>query len=320
MNYITGTTQFKLENTAVCLGKFDGLHKGHMELIHQILKYKDKGYNSVMFTFDYHPSNLFSDKETQLIYTEEEKRKKLEELGVDTLIAYPFTKQTASTSPDEFIKDILVNKLGAKVVIVGSDFCFGRNREGNTKLLQQASSEYGFKLIICSKIQLNNKEISSTLIRNELLNGNMELASEMLDKPFSISGEVLHGKKIGRTLGMPTTNLVPDSIKLLPPNGVYISKTIIDGEYFEGITNIGYKPTVGDNKRGVETFIFDFNDDLYGKEIEVLLYHFVRAEQKFDSLEELKKQMLMDIDYGKEYFRPKQKYKDIMKLLNEIFI
>lgn len=303
MKYIAGTTDINFKNTAVTLGKFDGLHRGHKRLIDEVVSLKDKGYTSLMFTFLYHPYNLFSDSEVKLIYTEEEKVYKLNDSGLDVLISYPFTRETKNIEPEDFIRDILVGKLDAKVIVVGNDFRFGRNRRGDVDMLKSMESLYGFKVIAFEKIRWRDTVISSSIIRSELEKGNMEDVNEMLGKPYFIRGMVLHGRQVGRTLRMPTTNITTPSNKLLPPCGVYFSRAVIDGISYPGITNIGYRPTVGsDNGKGVETYIYDFERDLYGAEIDVELLSFVRPEIKFDDIAGLKLQMGKDLELGRKYF------------------
>lgn len=248
MEYISGNDNFKLKNSAVTLGKFDGLHQGHQMLIDKVLSMKGQGYNSVMFTFLYHPYNLFSDNELKLIYTEEEKLGRLRASGLDVLISYPFTQETKNIEAEDFVREILVNKLDAKVIVVGNDFRFGKYRRGDVDMLKSMESVYGFKVIALEKKRWRDSVISSSTIRGELEKGNMEEVNAMLGQPYYIHGKVLHGRKIGRTLGMPTTNLTPPANKLLPPCGVYTSKTIIDNIEYPGMTNIGYKPTVGAEK------------------------------------------------------------------------
>lgn len=303
MEYIAGITEFKLKNSAVTLGKFDGLHLGHQHLMKQVIESKKQGYQAVMFSFLFHPENLFQKKEFELIYTEEEKLRRLRQTGMDVLVSYPFTEETKSIEPEDFIRDILVEKLGTKLIVVGKDFRFGHNRRGDIHLLKELESKYGYRLIACDKQRLHHTIISSTIIRKQLAEGDMEAANAMLGQPYSIYGKVLHGRKIGRTLGMPTTNLIPTENKLLPPSGVYASRTWIDGKQHPGVTSIGYKPTVGGEKsKGVETYLFDFDQDLYGKEIEVEILHFFRPELKFDSLEELKLKMQEDLAITLNYF------------------
>ncbi len=322
MEYIAGRTDFHLEKSAVTLGKFDGLHLGHQLLLNKITEQKKKGLNAVVFTFLYHPVNLLSDREMELIYTEEEKQHILEEYGVDVMISFPFTEETRSMEPEKFIEDILIHKMDAKYIAVGSDFCFGRNRRGNTKMLEEYASVYGYELeiiekkkyerkelttadqsAICNGSKCERKEISSSCIREQIGKGNMEKVIKLLGRPFSVRGEVLHGRKIGRTIGFPTTNLLPDKTKLLPPDGVYITLTNIDGQEYPGITNIGHNPTVGVTpEKRVETYLFDYDNDLYGKFIQVSFLERMRGEEVFHSLDELKAQMDKDLAYGRKYF------------------
>ena len=306
MEYIAGKTEFKYTNCAVTLGKFDGLHLGHQQLIDLVVSYKEQGLTAVMFSFLLHPSNLLAEREFELIYTEEEKRSRLKRSGIDVLISYPFTESTRTMEPEDFIRDILVGKLDAKVIVVGTDFRFGINRKGNVALLKQYENKYGYQVIDCEKRKYRNQIISSSYIRNALKEGNMEIANTMLGKPYSIRGEVVHGRKLGRTIGIPTINQIPSSDKLMPPCGVYASKILIAGDTYPGVTNIGYKPTVGEEDHiGVETFIFDFNKDLYGEMVEVELYYHIRPEMKFGSIEELTQRMNEDIRLTKEFFKTK---------------
>jgi riboflavin kinase/FMN adenylyltransferase len=209
--------------------------------------------------------------------------------------------------PEEFIREILVKKLDAKVIVVGTDFCFGYQKRGNVALLKEYEDVFGYQVIACEKSKWKNEVISSSSIRNALKEGDMEAANAMLGQPYTIRGEVLHGRRIGRTIGMPTTNLIPSTTKLLPPCGVYATKTLIDGVYHDGVTNIGYKPTVGEEEFiGVETYIFDYSNDLYGKMIEVELFYYIRPELKFGSLEELITKMREDMIVAKKYFHEHQ--------------
>ena len=302
MEYISGT-KFKYNNSAVTLGKFDGLHLGHQQLLDLVLSYKSEGLTAIMFSFMLHPSNLFSEKEFELIYTEGEKIAKLKRMELDVLISYPFTEATRTMEPEVFIRDILVGQLDAKVIVVGNDFHFGINRTGDVTLLKSYEKVYGYKVIACEKTKCKKEVVSSSTIRKALKEGDIDLVNLMLGQAYSIRGEVVHGRKLGRTIGMPTTNLIPPSNKLLPPCGVYSSKTRINGVYYPGVTNIGYKPTVGEDEQlGVETYIFDYSADLYGKTIEVELYTFMRGEIKFSSIEELMHKMQEDIALARKEF------------------
>lgn len=305
MEYIAKTTEFQFDNTAIALGKFEGLHKGHQLLLNEIKKCQEEGYTGVMFTFDVPPKKILEGQIQKVIYTKEERCKILEKFGLDVLIEYPFTKEFASQTPEEFIANILVGKLGVKVIVVGEDFHFGYKRSGNIEILQKLSAKYGYELKVIKKLQMDGRDVSSTRVREYTEKGEMEKINKMLGFPFSVYGPVVHGRQLGRkVLGMPTANQVPDKEKLLPPNGVYVARVIYDGEVYYGISNIGVKPTIDKNfQTGLETYIFDFDKDIYGEEIEVQLLYYKRPEQKFDSLEELAKQMKRDGEYGKEYIK-----------------
>ena len=296
MEIIRETTGFQLEiPTAVSLGKFDGLHQGHQLLLERILSRKTEGLASLIFTFDF-------GKRPGLMLPEERERM-LQRQNIDYLLECPFVPEISHMEPEAFIREILVKRLKVKYMAVGTDFRFGYQRKGDYRLLQQMGEMFGFQTEVVEKACYRGQEISSTYIREELEQGHMELVNQLLGYTYSVTGEVLHGRQIGRTLGMPTTNLIPKEEKLLPPNGVYATRTEIEGEFYEGITNIGYKPTVGgETRRGVETYLFDWDKDLYGKEITVHFYGFERAECKFASLEQLKKRIEQDVIWGKEYF------------------
>ncbi len=302
MEYVNHTN-FQFQNTAVSLGKFDGVHIGHQKLMNCILEQKKKGLKAVVFSFLVHPGTLLGDKEVSLILTEEEKKRKLENMGMDVLISYPFSKEMLSMEPEAFIEEILVKKLDARVIAVGENFRFGYKRRGDAKLLKKYASKYGYEVQVFEHIEVAGERVSSTWIRECIAEGNMEYVQNLLGQPYSIRGEVVHGKKLGRELGMPTANVVPDKHKLLPPFGVYASKTLVEGIWYEGITNIGVKPTVmEENEKLAETFLFDYQGNLYGKEIQTNLYYYERPEQKFNSIDALRVQMEKDCQEAKRYF------------------
>ena len=304
MLYISENMEFQLKNTAVCLGKFDGIHRGHRLLINKILEKKKEGYTAVVFTFSLHPLSLFSDKELELIDTIDEKKDKLRKLGVDILVSYPFTKETAATEPEDFIENILVNQLDAKVIVIGSDYRFGRKRRGDVAMLEQYSKIYGYELIVYDKLEIDDEIVGSTLIRSVIQSGNMEKVTKLLGVPYEIQAKVVTGNQIGRTIGFPTLNQAIPSNKLLPPNGVYVSKTIIDGIEYESVTNLGCKPTVSSTQtKNVETYIFNFEADLYDKVVTVKLLKWLRPEMKFSGLEELKTQIGIDKKNTISYFQ-----------------
>lgn len=304
MKYIKDP-EFQLENTAVALGKFEGLHRGHQLLFHEIKKQKKAGLQSVVFTFDMPPrSALEGDTAYQQIYTKEERRILLEELQIDILVEHPFTKEFASQTPEEFVRDVLVGKAGAKVVVVGKDFRFGKKRSGDTAVLQKLASKYGYQLIVIEKLQMDHQDVSSTRIRAYLEKGEMEKAAELLGRPYTIVGEVVHGKALGRTIQIPTANQIANKNKLMPPNGVYVSRIKIKGEEkeFYGITNVGVKPTVEEHAvKGIETNILDFDKNIYGQKIAVELLHYKRPEMHFASVDELRHQMEQDVAFAVQY-------------------
>ncbi len=302
MDYVEGK-DFKYENTAITLGKFDGIHRGHQMLLKKIVSGDNHGLTSVMFTFSSHPQNLLQHKHTKLIYTLEEKCILLENWGLDVLISYPFNEETANMEAYDFVKYILVGQLGGKMIVVGKDFRFGHNRKGDVKLLEKLSKEFDFKLIVFDKLEYKGRRVSSTLIKKLIGEGDLEYANHLLGTPYTIAGIVKHGRKLGRTIGYPTINIIPDESKLLPPSGVYVSSTQVNGNLLPGITSIGQNPTVGKtNEIRVETFIFDFDGDLYDKTIRVQILSKCREEIKFDNIELLKEQIDKDIVQGKAYF------------------
>ncbi|OUQ28345.1 riboflavin biosynthesis protein RibF [Lachnoclostridium sp. An131] len=296
MKIIKGTTEFQIqEETAISLGKFDGFHQGHQLLVDRVLQKKREGLKSLIFTFD------FGDRPVLLL--PEERRRMLGKRGVDYLLECPFVESISHMEAEKFVREILVRRLHVRYLAVGTDFRFGYQRRGDYRLLERLSTECGYQVEVVEKACYQGEEISSSRIRRELEQGHMELVNQLLGYAYSVTGEVLHGRRIGRTLGMPTTNLLPSERKLLPPNGVYATRTVIDGELFEGITNIGYKPTVGgETRKGVETYLFDLDRDLYGEILTVRFYGYERAERKFASLDELKKRIEQDVFWGRTYF------------------
>lgn len=301
MNYITGMTTFHMDHPcAVSLGKFDGLHRGHRKLIRRVLMQRQHGLIPVIFTFEKNPTRMMQGLSGQNIMTNEERRQLLEQLGVEELLECPFVPEISHMEPEIFVQKVLVEQLHTAFVAVGADFHFGYERKGDCRMLKALGEQYGFAVEVVEKEKSHGRDISSTYVREALYEGNIPLANALLGYRYFVSGEVLHGRQIGRTLGLPTTNLLPSMQKLLPPNGVYLTRTFLEeGDYF-GITNIGYKPTVGgETHKGVETYLFDYQGDLYGQEIKVEFLEFERPEQKFKSLEELKARILSDVYWGK---------------------
>jgi len=303
MQTIRGTTQFKIEEgTAVAIGKFDGLHLGHRKLLQEILKQKEDGLKAAVFTFDPSPEIFFGMNPSRELSTNEEKRRLFEEIGIDILVEFPFNKETAATSPEDFVIDILCRRMNAKYVAAGTDLSFGAMGKGNFALMSSLAHHLGFEAHKINKIERNGKVISSTLIRSLVEDGNMEEAAACLGAPYRITGKIVHGRALGRRIGIPTLNQIPPTDKLLPPFGVYYSEVRADGKVFKGMTNIGTKPTVTEEmKVTVETYLYDFSGDLYGETAEVGLLTFRRPERRFSGVEELKKTMEEDIRAGRIY-------------------
>ncbi|WP_026666611.1 MULTISPECIES: bifunctional riboflavin kinase/FAD synthetase [Butyrivibrio] len=284
------------EKTAVAIGKFDGIHVGHKELLSRILEKKKDGLKATVFTFDPSPEEFFVGHSVPQLFTREEKLKAFQELGVDILVMFPLNDATAATDPEEFVRRILVDELNAGFIAAGSDVSFGNKGKGDSKLLERLGKELSYELCIIDKVKVDGEEVSSTRVRNAVSDGDMDLTERLLGTKYSISGIVEHGNHLGHTIGVPTVNILPPSMKLLPPYGVYSSTVKIGKNEFKGMTNIGRKPTVSEKEKvGVETYIYDFDRDVYGEYIEVVLHSFVRPEIKFENMEQLKLQIQQDI-------------------------
>lgn len=300
MEIIADTTQFYLErDTAVAIGKFDGLHIGHRRLLDEILEQKKNGLAACVFTFDPAPAVLFGASDGRELMTREEKRAQLERMGVDILVEFPLSMQTAAIEPEVFVSEILAKQMNVRFIAAGTDLSFGAKGRGNAELLQQKAGEFDYQVKTIDKVKYGDREISSTYVREQVEAGNMLLVEQLLGRPYTIMGTVVHGNRIGRTLGMPTVNVLPPENKLMPPCGVYYSRVWHRGKRYCAISNVGYKPTVTNERvMGVEAYIYDFHEEIYGEEIEIGLLEFRRPEQKFAGLEELKKQLAMDIEAG----------------------
>lgn len=307
MIVISDTRDFKIEEpTVVTIGKFDGRHKGHQKLLKEMLSIRrEYGYKTAVFTFSMAPSALIQGSFQTVITTNQERRNNMQKIGIDYLVEYPFTKEASHLPPEEFLSCILVGQMHAKAIVVGTDCGFGFQRAGDAGLLMKLSGKYGYLLRVIDKAREDNRDISSTYVKEELNRGKIEKANELLGEPYSIHGAVVHGNHIGGSvLGFPTLNILPPAEKHLPPFGVYVSRVLIEGVWYGGITNIGRKPTIeGKSPVGVETYVFGFNREIYGKQIEVQLLNFERPERRFKSLDELKAQLLKDKEYGLKYLR-----------------
>lgn len=302
------------EQTCVTIGKFDGVHRGHARILEELMKAKEQGFKTVVFTFEPSPFEFFTGNKQTELTTREEKRILFERLGIDYLWEFPFDEETANTEPEIFIKEILLKQLHAVRIVAGPDLSFGKKGRGNALLLKEylhkTQLEEDCTLQIVDKVRYDGEIISSTAIREFLQKGELWMANEMLGRAYSFCGEVLHGRKLGSQMGFPTVNVLPENHKAFPPFGVYYSKVRLLDETQEvvylAITNIGRKPTISSREAiGVETYLYDFDGDLYGKRIEVSLCEFKRPEQKFEDIEALKVQLQKDIADGIVYFHQK---------------
>lgn len=303
MEIITATLDFELnKETAVAIGKFDGLHLGHRRLLQEILAKKEEGLAACVFTFDPSPAVFFGLSDGKELTTKEEKRRLLERMGVDILVEFPMTKESAATDPQAFIEEILVKKLHVRYVAAGVDVSFGARGAGNAELLQKFAKVHHYQVKTIEKVRLEDAEISSTLVRSQVEAGNMPYVEALLGMPYTIVGSVQHGKALGRKLGMPTVNLLPEKNKLLPPKGVYFSEVLYKGKKYAAISNVGCKPTVSQEEvLGVESYLYDFEEEIYGEDIEVGLLAFKRPEMRFEGVDALREQMQRDILEGKKY-------------------
>lgn len=303
MEIIKDISKVQWNKTSITLGKFDGVHLGHRMLMENVLAAAKDGCTPTVFTFDKFPNQFLHQEKITSILTEEEKEQVLENLGIERYVLFPFHEKTASMEPEEFVEEILVKTMKVKQLFVGADFRFGKGRRGNVDLLKELAEKYGFIFKAVDKRMYKGAEVSSSRIRDCIVNGEMEDASVMLDMPYQISGEILHGRSLGHTIGVPTINQAIPEGKALPKLGVYCARITVEDKIYYGIANVGSKPTVQDALiYGLETHLFECNKDLYGKQAKTELLSFVRPEQKFASVEELRKQLETDKTFGRTYF------------------
>lgn len=303
MIYFQNTLDFSTdEATVLTIGKFDGLHMGHKKLLDALIEKKCEGLKTAIFSFDTSPQNAIRHRHIRQLTTNEEKQQLFEEIGIDYFIECPFTEQIRNMEAEDFIA-MITKQMHVKCFVVGTDCQFGHNRSGNCDVLKALSAKYHYDLVIIEKKQYEHRDISSSFIREEIKAGNIEKANMLLGYPFYVEGRVVKGNQIGNTIGFPTVNLLPEDEKILPPFGVYAAQIIIDKTVHYGVTNIGIKPTIeGNSACGVETNIFDFEEDLYGRFIRVQLMHFLRPEQKFASIDALKAQIAKDSADARAFF------------------
>ncbi len=292
-----------IPSPVVTSGTFDGVHLGHQKILSRIAEIAKKGNGeTVLITFWPHPRLvLYPDEHNlRLLSTFEEKARLLEQSGIDHLISIPFTKEFSQLSSREFIQSVLVDKLQTKKLVIGYDHRFGKNREGGFEYLQENAGEFGFQLEEISREDVDDIGVSSTKIRKALSDGEVEIATKYLGRQYELNGLVIKGQQIGRSIGFPTANVhIPNDYKLIPKNGVYAVNVKVDDHLYSGMMNIGNRPTVDGTKKTVEAHLFDFDDNLYGKQVTLYLKKYLRPEKKFESLDELKKQLFADQETAK---------------------
>lgn len=288
------------------IGNFDGVHLGHQAVLAQVKQIAAAlELPAVVMVFEPQPLELFKPEAAPARLTRfREKYHWLARLGLDRLLCVNFNADFAGQDPQGFIEQLLLGKLGVRHLIVGDDFCFGKNRAGNYALLQQAAVQFGFGLTSTASLKQDDKRVSSTLIRQALEQNELEQAEQMLGRPFSLMGRVRHGEKVGRQLGFPTANVWLYRNKL-PVRGVYAIEALTAHGHFHGVANIGARPTLQGKQEQLEAHFFDFQGDLYGQQIEVLLRHKIRAERKFASLNELQQQIQLDAAAARQFFSNK---------------
>ncbi len=288
----------RLENAVVTIGTFDGVHQGHRKIIAGIKELaQSTGGETVLLTFFPHPRMILhpEDENIKLINTINEKAELLEQIGIDHLIITPFSRDFSNQTAEEYIRDVLVNKIGTKKIVIGYDHRFGKDRQGGLQDLLRLSPVYGFDVVEIPEQDIEEVAVSSTRIRSALLANQIDQANTFLGYPFFITGTVIRGDQIGRQIGYPTANIViEERYKLIPADGIFAVSVIIDGHAYKGMAYIGTRPTVNGLTRNIEVNIFDFDQDIYNQRIRMEFIHFVRGDIKFSSLDELKVQLAQD--------------------------
>ena len=295
-----------IEKTVIALGNFDGIHKGHQELIKRTTENaKIANLKSAVFTFANHPKNLHDQHKIKNIISFEEKIKVLEKLGVDYIFNLPFEENIKNLAPIDFIEQILVGKFKMKEGYCGFNYRFGINATGTPEILMKKGIEQGFGLHLMEPFLIDGVLVSSTLIRELIEDGRMEECTKYMGRHYAVNGEVVVGNRLGKTIGFPTSNLIIDKSMVTPPNGVYITTCTYNEKTYNSITNVGEKPTVGNFEKNIETHIFDFDKELYGKEIRVEFLKKTRDEKKFESIDVLCEQIKKDCLEAKAFHRGK---------------
>ena len=289
----------------ISLGMYDGVHRGHEKIIHTLKRItEEKNYSSGIFSFWPHPRRVINPEyELKLLTDIEEKIEILEKKGLDFLFLQKFDENFKNLDAEDFVEQILVKKINVKHVIIGKDHCFGKDRRGDFSLLEKLGKRWGFVVEELDLILLEGQNISSTKIREALQNGDVNKANDMLGYYYSISGEVVHGKKIGRTIGFPTANILVDDMKLLPKNGAYIVEVWLKNQQYKGMLSIGTNPTIGGNNLSVEVNILDFKGDIYGERLTLKFRDFLHEEIKFENLEKLIERLKQDKKIMEDFFK-----------------
>jgi len=307
LNTIQNISKFSTkEKTFVTIGTFDGVHFGHQKIIEKLVKEAKKANRkSVLLTFFPHPRMVLQkDNSLELINTIEERAELLEKTGLDYLIIHPFSREFSRMTALEFVRNILVNQLNISKLIIGYDHHFGKNREGNIVQLTEYSHLYDFVVEEIPAQDIDDVSVSSTKIRRALATGNLKNANDYLGYNFMLNGNVVNGKKLGGKIGFPTANIdVKETYKLIPKTGVYVVKSTINDKTIFGMMNIGNRPTVDGKHQTIEVHFFDFNKDLYDKNITIELLSFLRDEQKFDSIKSLTQQLKKDENIARDYIK-----------------
>lgn len=299
MKIYEGLAGFRpVRNAVVTSGTFDGVHLGHQKILNRIREIaRSIQGETVLLTFWPHPRLVLypTEHNLRLLSTFEEKAKLLRQFGIDHLVTIPFTQEFSQMSSEEFIKTVLIGAIETKKLVIGYDHRFGKNREGSFDYLKSNSNEFGFELEEISRQDVEEIGVSSTKIRRALESGDVKTAATYLGRPYELNGIVIKGQQIGRSIGFPTANIhIPNDYKLIPKDGVYAVEASVDGSIYKSMLNIGNRPTVDGTKKTVEANLFDFQGDLYGKQITIYFREFIRDEQKFENLEALKKQLVQD--------------------------
>lgn len=294
-----------MQPTAVALGNFDGVHKGHQMLIREcVAAAEEKGLAPSVFTFTNHPVNEIAGKTIiKNIMTFEEKAEQLEKLGVENLFSPVFDDTIRTKGAFDFVKDILVDLFHTKHAVCGFNYRFGYKTEGDADRLAQLGREFGYGVSVIPEIRINGNTVSSTLIRQIIDEGRIDEYKDYTGRLYCIDGKVVQGKHLGRRIGFPTVNLSLDTTEAFPRNGVYITQTTVNKQKYQSITNVGNKPTVGEFAKNAETHIFDFDGDLYGQEVRIEFIKMLRPERKFDTLEDLQAEIHKNCLQAQEYFK-----------------